>query len=301
MKHLATIAVVALTLTACGEGLGPTTPQDPSLTITMPGNDSECGVIDFANCFAKVDNQFKILYERNNTLSRHGEVEYKLASDANLELAIVYLNATYSVAQALRNLDRFIREVEKGTADGRYSACGGAQILARANWLRAKLVANDSDMTGAPGFDCEVSPVASVTGSGSTTTGVVLSINDPYHYTQDIYASGQYHTYTYFVVERQNVDNTWAHVVTTATTEQTGPATFTVSDPATTAPGTYVYRVTQCDPMVGCSTATLGTVTVSENGGGVGTCPHDNRNGTKDKDNKKPKCEKDAREPKIHG
>ena len=72
MKHLATIAAVALTMTACGEGLGPNTPLDPSLTITMPGNDSECGVIDFANCFAKVDMQFKILYERNNTLSRRG-------------------------------------------------------------------------------------------------------------------------------------------------------------------------------------------------------------------------------------
>lgn len=303
MKHLALLAAGALTLAACGEGYGPTSPEDPSYTITMPGNVSECGDIDFATCFAKVDMEFKVLYERNNTLSRRGEAEYNLASNSNNELATVYLNPTYTVTQALRNLDRFIRQIEQGLGDGRYSECAGTQLLARANWIRAKLVANDSDMTGAPAFGCEVSPVASVSGTGSTTGGVVLTVDDPYHYTQDAYDTGLFHTYTYFVVERQN-DASWDAVVTTPVAEQTGPATFTVADPATTAPGTYVYRVAQCDQVLGCAPATLGTVTIAEDGGtggpGTGTCPHDNRNGMKDKDNKKPKCVKDPKVPKIH-
>lgn len=295
MIRLATIATVAVTLTACGEGLGPTGPESPSYTITMPGNDSECGVIDFASCFAKVDMEFKRLYERNNTLSRRGEAEYRLASNSNNELATVFLSETYSVAEALRQLDRFISQVSRGLNDGRYSPCAGEQILARAEWLRAKLEANDSDMTGAPPFECEVSPVASVGGSGSTSAGVVLTVNDPYHYTQDVYNTGNYHTYTYFIVERQN-GAAWDHVVTTTVGEQFGPETFTVADAATTTAGTYYYRVTQCDQIYGCAPPTLGTITVTEGG----TCAHDNRNGKKDKDNKKPKCEKDEKEPKDH-
>src|SRR5688500_4836263 len=118
MSRFALLAVGFLSLAACGEKSGPLA---PSYTITMPGNESECGAIDFTSCFAKVDNQFKILYERNNTLSRRGEVAYELASRANNELATVYLNSTYTIAQALRNLDRFIREVENGLANGDYS------------------------------------------------------------------------------------------------------------------------------------------------------------------------------------
>jgi hypothetical protein len=294
MKRLALLALVALGTSACADD--PTSVEGPAYTITMPGNVSECGTIDFASCFAKVDNQFKILYERNNTLSRRGEVDYELASRANNELATVYLNPTYTVAQALRNLDRFIREVEGGIARGDYSTCGGTQILDRANWLRAKLVANDADMSGAPAFACEVSPVT-VTGTGSIAAGVVLTVNDPYHFTQDTYNTGLFHTYTYFVVERQN-GASWDAVVTTAPGEQFGPETFTLSDPTTTVAGAYVYRVRQCDTVAGCSTPAEVTIVVSD--AGTGACPHDNRNGFMDKDNKKPKCEKDEKEDKDH-
>ena len=300
MKRPLLIAAVALAMTACSETYSPLAPEGPANTILMPGNDSECGEIDFSSCFAKVDMEFKVLYERNNTLSRRGEVEYSIASNANSELATVYLNETYTVTQALRNLDKFIALVERGMADGRYSACAGTQILERANWLYGKLLANDSDMSDAPAFACNVSPVASVTGSGSTTSGVVLQIDDPYHYTQDVYQTGQYHTYTYFIVERQN-GTAWDHVVTTAVAEQTGPVTFTISDAATVAAGTYVYRVTQCDQVLflGCSVPTLGTVVIPETGGVISGCPHDNRNDAKDKANKT-KCVKDEKEDKDH-
>jgi hypothetical protein len=295
MKRFALLALGALGFSACGE-VGPMSLEGPSYTITMPGNVSECGTIDFASCFAKVDNQFKVLYERNNTLSRRGEADYDLASRSNNELATVYLNPTYTVADALRNLDRFIREVENGLARGDYSECAGTQILERANWLRAKLVANDADMSDAPPFVCEVSPV-SVSGSGSGSTGVTLTVDDPYHFTQDTYNTGLFHTYTYFVVERQN-GVSWDVVVTTAAAEQTGPETFSLTDPAATAAGTYVYRVRQCDTVVGCSTPAQVSVVVSDTT--TGTCPHDNRNGFMDKDDKKPKCEKDAKEDKDH-
>ena len=287
MRRFALLALGALGLSACAD-VGPTSLEGPAYTIAIPGNVSECGTIDFSSCFAKVDNQFKLLYERNNTLSRRGEVDYDLASRANSELATVYLNPTYTVAQALRNLDRFIREVEAGIARGDYSACGGTQILDRAKWLRAKLVANDADMSGAPAFACEVSPV-SFSGTGSISTGVVLTVNDPYHFTQDAYNSGLFHTFTYFVVERQNGES-WDVVLTTTASEQFGPETFTLTDPTATAAGPYVYRVRQCDTLTGCSAPAENTVLVSA--GSTGTCPHDNRDSLKDKENKKPKCEK---------
>jgi hypothetical protein len=295
MKRLALLALGAVGLSACGD-VGPTALEGPAYTITIPGNESECGTIDFSSCFAKVDNQFKVLYERNNTLSRRGEVDYDLASRANNELATVYLNPTYTVADALQNLDRFIREVENGIARGDYSECGGTQILDRANWLRAKLVANDADMSGAPPFVCEVSPVT-VSGAGSLATGVVLTVNDPYHFTQDAYNTGLFHTFTYFVVERQN-GATWDVVLTTAPAEQTGPETFTLADPTAISAGSFVYSVRQCDTITGCSAPAMTTIVISD--GTAGACPHDNRNGFMDKDNKKPKCDKDDREDKDH-
>ncbi|MGQ0561471.1 MAG: hypothetical protein ACT443_06300 [Gemmatimonadota bacterium] len=298
MRRSALIAAGALALSACGESNGPTS-IEPSYTIDLPGNDSECGVIDFTSCFAKVDMEFKILYERNNTLSRRGEVLYQTASDANVFLATVFLTPVMSVDEALRQLDRFIRVVEHGLSKGEYSTCAGNQILNRALWLRGKLIAGSVDMSNPPPFGCEVSPVKNITGSASPA-GVVLTFDDPYHYTQDHLNTGEYHTYTYFVVERQN-GALWDPVVTTPVEEQVGPATMTVTDAATTLPGTYVYRVAQCDQEFGCSLWTTGTVTIVADDPPPAKCPHDNRNGDKKLvDKTKPPCEKDEKEPKDH-
>lgn len=300
MKRFAAMAIGAFTLLACSDGYGPTSLESPSYTITMPGNVSECGTIDFASCFAKVDAQFKVLYERNNALSRRGEVQYNTASDANVELATVFLNVTYTTAEAITNLDRFIRDVERGLSQGRYSECGATQVIARANWLKTKLQTLSVDMSDPPPFDCEVSPVG-LSATGTVAAGVTLTVSDPWHYTQDVNGTG-HHTYVNFVVERQSGAG-WDAVTTTATTEQFGATTFTIQDPTNTVPGSYVYRVFQCDTVYGCSAPTEVSVTIADpsTGGGDG-CPHDNRNGKKDlvEKVKGPKCEKDDKEPKDH-
>lgn len=289
MRRFAILALSALTLAACSEKNDPTALRS-SHNILIPGNDSECGVVDYASCYQKLDFQFKILYERNNYLSRRGESEYNLASNTNYELAQVYLDQGITQAAALRHLDAFIKDVTAGSNDGRYSACAAPQILAFANWLRAKVANADLNLTGAPGWDCNVSPLSNFTGTGNVTSGVTLTARDAYHFSNGPYGDT---TFTYFSVDRQE-GSTWVNVITTpiapealaATTPATTIRTFT--DAATKLPGTYTYRVAQCDARLAavlpaCSTPVTTTVTIADPNGPPPPPPaicanHDNSN-----------------------
>lgn len=292
MKLNIVIAVGALTLAACSDGLEPTA-VDPSHTILVDGNVSECGTIDFTSCFAKLDMQFKLMYEWNNSYSRTGEAFYNDASNSNYELATIFNAPERSVAEAIRALDRFIAQIENALRAGDYSTCAADGLLAHATWLRAKLVAGSVDLSDAPPLGWCISPVT-VTATGSITNGVTLTINDPFHFTQ-----GSDPVDVYFDITLPG-----GTVVVFDVGEQFGPTTVTYQDPATIAPGTYTYLVRQCDAIgyIGCSAWAEVTVTIAEGSTGTGTCPHDNRNGLKDTvDKTKPKCEKDDKQPKIHG
>lgn len=289
----------AFGVVACSDGLTDVT--KPSYTIDMPGNVSECGTIDFANCWAKVDFQFKLLYEQNNYYARSGEALYDAASGSNNELANIFDVTSTSVKTALSELTKFESEVQNYYAKGGYSDCAEQDLLSRAQWLYNKISTGNTDLSDAPVFPNQcVSPVASVTGTATATAGVTLTVDDPWHYAGPTpYGIGD--TQTYFIVERLD-GTTWTVLTQTAPTQQTGPATLTFTDPASNVAGTtYTYRVTQCDG-VHCSVATVGTVSIDAGGssggdGGGTTCTaHDNSvHDAIDNNNKlKDKCSKVA-------
>lgn len=302
----------AFVLAACSETAFEPAPvkvnPTPAYTINMPGNVVLCngGVADFVSCYAIVDAQFKRLYERNNFLSRMGESEYTPTSNANNNLATVYNTPSMSVTEAIRHLDAFISDVSHALQRGTYSACSADQLVAYANYLRAKITAGSVDFSDAVNLDsqCNISPVASVTGTGSVTSGVTLTVNDPWHYSNDQYNPAN-QTFTYFRVELQTATG-WVDVPGAYNTpaEQLGAATLTFNI-AHTTPGTYTYAVYQCDVRTGvlCSAPVTVTVTIVDPaaGGGTGLCPHDNRNDKKDDvPHTKPPCEKDDKEAKDH-
>src|SRR4051812_48795006 len=140
MKRFAWVAVSALTLAACGDRYDPTDATNPSFTIAMPGNTVECngGVANMSDCFANVDAQFKLIYERNNTFARTGEAVYIAASNSNAELASIFTASSTTPKQALAQLDRFIGDVQTSLSKGDYGTCAANDVLTRAQWLRNK-------------------------------------------------------------------------------------------------------------------------------------------------------------------
>lgn len=264
-------------------------------TIDVPENTlstAGCAAIDYSSCFAILDNQVKILYERNNWAARRGEAEYRVVTGSNRELADIFQAETRSAAEATQLLDEFIRQIQTARAAGSYSECWGAHVQGYAEWIRGKVVAGSVDMSDAPQMTCYVSPVSVVSSSGTEAGGVVLTINDPWHFSGDPYDI--YTTGTYFVVQGPN------GTITTALSEQSGAATVNIRDVLTKVPGAYEYSVMQCADWGQCSAAIRTTVTVvaGSTGGEDPTClqPHDNRNGTFVPQPQQPKCEKVVKE-----
>lgn len=294
MKRTALLAISLMTLVACSESFDGSSISGPQNTINVPGNTATCGTIDFSGCFARLDNEFKVLYERNNALSRRGESVYKDASNSNNELAVTFLATTSTQAQALAQLDKFISMVSASYAAGNYSSCAANQILARAQWLRNKVATANVDVSDPTPWDCEVSPVMP-SAAGSVTAGVTLTINDPWDYNNDKY--GVYDNQTYFTVERAIGANPFTPFLTTAYAPQSGPTTFTITDPASNQLGvTYTYRVIQCSYSWGyCSVPATASVTIGATPP-TPECPHDNRNGNWVDNKNWPKC---APEDKI--
>jgi hypothetical protein len=291
LKHFVAAAGIAAFAVGCSEGSGPFA-TDVQHTIDVPGNTvgtAGCTAIDLNSCFSILDNQFKILYERNNWAARRGEAVYRVVTNSNNELASVFRAESRTVEEATRYLDRFISQIAQARTTGDFGECWGSYIQGHAEWIRGKLVTGNVDVSDAPVMTCFVSPVASVTSVGNATNGVVLTINDNWHYTGDPY--GIYVTNTYFVV------NGPSGTITTQASTQTGPATITIADPLTTAPGTYSYSVVQCGDWGHCSAPVTATVTVAQTitSGDTPadpTCAHDNRNGTFVPAPGQPRCEK---------
>ena len=288
-KQFVAVAGIVTLAVGCAGDVEPFA-YDVQHTIDVPGNTvgtSGCQAIDNTNCFAILDNQLKILYERNNWAARRGEAEYRVVTNSNNELASIFQEQTTTVAQATADLDRFISQIISARSGGRYSECWGAHIQTFAEWIRGKIVTGNVDVSDAPQMSCFVSPVAAVSGTGSEANGVVLTIDDPWHFSGDPY--GVYPTNTYFVVAGPN------GTITTAPVAQNGPATVTIADAATRTAGTYDYSVTQCADWGQCSTAVRTTVTIVVSGGEGNpdpSCAHDNRNKTFSPQLGQPKCEK---------
>ncbi|HET9438989.1 MAG TPA: hypothetical protein VFO52_02415 [Longimicrobiales bacterium] len=256
MKRFIAVAGIALFASACA---GDTDPYglDLQYTIDLPGNDvgtPGCQSIDLSSCFAVLDHQFKLLYETNSTAARRGEADYQVVSSANRKLASIFVAETRTVAQAMRALDQFSAMVEGARDRGRYSRCWGDYVLAYAGWLRSKVTAGDLNVDDAPQMTCFVSPVAGVTGAGTTADGVTLRIADPWHFSGDPY--GTYTTRTWFVVTGPS------GTIATPPAMQTGADVVTIADPATTIAGVYEYSVTQCADWGRCSDAVRVIVTV---------------------------------------
>jgi hypothetical protein len=291
LRQIVAVAGIATLAIGCAGDSEPFA-MDPQHTIDVPGNTvgtSGCVTIDNTNCFAILDNQLKILYERNNWAARRGEAEYRIVTNSNNELAAVFQEETMSVSNALAKLDRFISQIVSARDAGRYGDCWGGYIQGYAEWIRGRIVAGNLDVSDAPQMSCFVSPVASVTGTGTETGGVVLTIDDPWHYVGDPY--GIHMTNTYFVVAGPN------GTITTTPSAQSGPATVTIADAATRTAGVHEYSVTQCADWGHCSTPVRATVTIiaNTNGGGENpdpACAHDNRNKTFTPQLGEPKCEK---------
>jgi hypothetical protein len=263
------IAALAAGCTDTSEPFG----AGPQATIDVPGNTvgtAGCVSIDSTNCFAILDNQIKILYERNNWAARRGEADYRVVTGSNRELANIFQADTRSAAEAARLLDQFISTIQTARDGGRFSECWGAHIQSYAEWIRGKVLSGNLDMSDAPQMTCFVSPVVSVSGSGNEEGGVVLTINDPWHFSGDPY--DVYATSTYFVVEGPN------GTITTALSQQDGATTVNVRDVLTRTPGAYNYSVVQCADWGQCSEPIRSTVTVVA-GGGDPVCVHDNRDG----------------------
>ena len=268
------IAALAAGCTETSEPFG----AGAQYTIDIPGNTvgtSGCVSIDNSNCFAILDNQIKILYERNNWAARRGEGDYRVVTASNRELADIFQADTRTPEEALRRLEQFVSAIQTARDGGRYSECWGSHIQGYAQWIHGKIASGDLDMSDAPQMTCFVSPVASVTGTGTEDGGVVLTIDDPWHFSGDPYDI--YTTSTYFVVQGPN------GTITTALSQQDGAATVTVRDVLTRTPGAHSYTVMQCADWGQCSPAVTATATVvagSTSGGGTTpTCVHDNRDG----------------------
>lgn len=288
MKRFALLAASVMTLAACSDGFDASSVAGPQNTIQLTGNVSTCGAIDLVSCFAVLDNEFKVLYELNNTLSRRGESAYRAASASNYELSVIFQTPTTTVAQAITQIDKFIAQVSRSYSQGDYSQCAADQILASANWIRALLVAGSVDVSNRPAAGCQVTPVIP-SAAGSASAGVMLTINDPWNYQGDIAYNRPFNE-TYFIVERSIDGGAFMPFLTTVPTQQAGAVTFTISDPAANQIGvTYTYRVTQCSlwPSLDCSvgaTASVMITAVSQ------LCVHDNRDGLWVDNKTKPKC-----------
>jgi hypothetical protein len=278
VKHFVAAVGIAALAASCSDVHEPFS-GDVQRDIQVPGNTlgtSGCTTIDRSGCFAILDNQIKILYERNNWAARRGEAEYRVVTNSNSELASIFGAETRTVDEALRYLDRFVAQIATARSGGRMSECWGAHIQGYGEWIRAKVAAGDIDVSTPPRPACEVSPV-SVTGAGNETSGVVLTINDPWHFTGDPY--NIHTTMTYFVITGPN------GTITTTPALQTGAATITVVDALTKSAGAHDYSVVQCADWGYCSAPTRSTITVAvgTTGGELdpGTeCVHDNRDKT---------------------
>jgi hypothetical protein len=243
---------------------------DRQHTIDVPGNvvgTPGCASIDLVSCFAILDHQIKLLYEQASWAARLGEADYQAISTSNKDLVRIFQGDTTSVSDALHALDRFISAMERARSRGELSSCWGDHLIGFGSWVRAKVAAGDVQVTDAPLQGCRVSAVAGVTVVGSTAQGVVLTIDDPWHYTGDPY--GVYATRTYFVVQGPH------GAINTTPILQDGPATVVISDPQTNAVGSYAYSVTQCSDRGFCSVPFSFDVEVVEGSGAV--CVHDNR------------------------
>ena len=285
LKSIRWIAAVAA-VAGCSETPVSVMEPEVSRTILIEGNDEVSCTIDFISCYAILDAEIKALYEANNTAARRGEAEYRIVTNSNNELASIFNAETMTVADAVVHMDRFIAEIERAIAGGKYGECWGNYILEWANWLRATIAAESLDVSGRPvQDDCLVSPVTG-TGTGSITAGVTLTLDDPFNFAGDPY--GVYVTTTYFVVVGPN------GTITTDEIVQSGAETVTITDASNKTPGTYTYTVQQCNEF-GCSAATTITVVIPD--ATVSSCAHDNRNGNFTTPPSHPKCPK---EDKIH-
>jgi hypothetical protein len=286
-KALFAVAGIALAVSACAD---PTDPFGSTVqhTIEIPGNTlgtAGCVQIDHSGCYAILDNELKRLYETNSTAARRGEAEYRPVSRANKQLAYIFQSEARTAAEALGALDRFIRDISTAYMQGRYSSCWAEQVLAQAEWLRGKIAAGSVDVADAPALTCYVSAPTRVIATGSTNSGVVLMIDDPWHYNGDPY--GAYSTQTYFVVAGPSGS------ISTPPTLQVGAALVTVVDESTKQVGTYQYSVRQCSDWGPCSEPMTFSVTVVEgNGTPTPICVHDNRDGLKPPGQLDGKCPK---------
>ena len=256
-------------------------------TIDVPGNvlgTSGCTSIDLAGCFAILDNQLKILYERTSWAARRGEADYKVITGTNKNLSVIYQAESSSVAETVGALDEFIADIQKGLDAGQVSTCWGDHLLEFATWIRGKVAAGNVDVSDAPEMECFVSPVSAVIVQASEMNGVVLTLTDPWQYSGDPY--GVYETRTSFVVTGPN--GTFA----TPMSLQSGAANVVVADPATKAVGTYPYSVVQCSDWGQCSQPFEFEVTVGKGSGDAG-CVHDNRDKNHPGPASLPKCRKD--------
>lgn len=284
MKKLFVVAGMAV-LAACAESADPVG-FEREHTLDVPGNvvgTPGCTDIDLASCFAILDNQVKVLYERAAWAARFGEADYQVITGSNKELSYIFQAETRSVTEAVRALDKFKTDMERAVASEQLSHCWGDHLIAFTGWLRDKVAAGDVDVSDAPVMTCRVSPPAAVAVSGSTQTGVVLTVDDPWHYSGDPY--GVYTTETYFVVEGPS------GTITTAPSAQSGAASVVISDPATNVAGTYSYSVAQCSSWGYCSEPFVFDVDVVD-GPAVPACVHDNRDKDAPGRSPLPKCGK---------
>lgn len=286
MKKLFAVAGIAL-VAACAESPDPTG-FEIQHTIDVPGNvlgTAGCTTIDFSSCFAILDNQLKILYERTAWAARRGEAEYRVITGTNRNLSMIYQADHATVAETVRALDAFITDISNGLEAGSVSACWGDHLVLFATWLRGKVAAGNVDVSDAPQMSCFVSPVSSVIVKASEANGVVLTLIDPWQFSGDPY--GVYATQTNFVVTGPN------GTITTPMEEQTGAANVVVADPVTNVAGSYRYTVVQCSDWGQCSAPFAFDVTVSK--GSTGTdpgCVHDNRDKNHAGPSNIPKCRK---------
>ena len=269
MKTLIAAVGVAV-LVACADSPDPTG-FEVQRTIDVPGNvlgTSGCTSIDLANCFAILDNQLKILYERTSWAARRGEAEYRVVTGTNRNLSVIFQAEHASVPETLRALDGFLGDISDALENGEVSDCWGEHLLEFGAWIRGKLETGNVDVSDAPAMSCQVSPVAAVTVQASEASGVVLTLDDPWHYSGDPY--GVYETRTNFVVTGP------AGTMTTPMQLQTGAASVVIIDPATNVAGDYQYSVAQCNDWGQCSEPFTFDVTVVAGAGDPG-CVHDNR------------------------
>jgi hypothetical protein len=274
MKTILAAVGVAI-LVGCADSPDPTG-FDVQRTIDVPGNvvgTSGCTAIDLASCFAILDNQLKILYERTAWAARRGEAEYRVITGTNKNLSVIFQAERASVAETLRALDSFADDIDDALENGEISECWGGHLLEFGAWIRHKVATGNVAVSDAPVMSCLVSPVSGVVVQASESSGVVLTFDDPWHFSGDPY--GVYETRTNLVVTGP------AGTITTPMLLQSGAASVVVADPNTNNAGDYEYSVMQCNDWGQCSEPFAFDVTVVK--GSTGTpdpgCVHDNRGG----------------------